>query len=250
MMIFVNNTPNNTGVAIYGDQMDFENLYEALHEVVGNEDEFAAHDAARIRVLDVCYDIRHALMGHREIEFVDNGMNADKMKWMSMIVPDKNVYLKINVLWPEMLFVTMALNDFIRLYAGKKAKKSYDVMLDKKNIWDGSIAIVRVFQAAVVKCIKETVSEASFSRMINLMNKDYTWFDGYTRQYLDILNCRFIDMTSEKRLKSIPTMAKRIAERGAEYMQVKAEVAAAAREYNTYEDNIEAPVDYPEDFEW
>lgn len=249
-MIFVNNTPNNTGVAIYGDQMDFENLYDALHEVVGNEGEFVAYSAARIRVLGVCYDIRHALMGDREIEFVDNGMDADRMKWMSTIAPDKNVYLKINVLWPEMLFVTMALNDFIRLYARKKAKKSYDVMLDKKNIWDGSIAIVRVFQVAVVKCIKETVSEASFSRMINLMNKDYTWFDGYTWQYLDILNCRFIDMTSEKRLKSIPIMAKRIAERGAEYMQVKAEVTAAAREYNTYEDNIEAPVDYPEDFEW
>lgn len=34
-MIFVKNTPNNTGVAIYGDYMDFENLYEVLHAVVG-----------------------------------------------------------------------------------------------------------------------------------------------------------------------------------------------------------------------
>lgn len=86
--------------------------------------------------------------------------------------------------------------------------------------------------------------------MMNLMNKDYTWFDGYTRQYLDILNCRFIDMDKEKRLKNIPTMAKRLAERGEEYKQIKAEIAAAARHYNTYEDNIKPPFDYPEDFEW
>jgi hypothetical protein len=33
------------------------------------------------------------------------------------------------------------------------------------------------------------------------MNKDYTWFDNYTWQYLDILNCRFINMDREKRLK-------------------------------------------------
>ena len=249
-MIFVKNTPNNTGVAIYGDYMDFENLYEALQTVVGNEDEFVTYDAARIRVLGVCYDIRHALIGDREIESVDNGMDDEKKRRMSVLAPDKNVYLKINVLWPEMLFVTMALNDFIRLYARKKAKKSYDFMLDKQNIWDEAIALVRFFQAAVVKCIKETVSEASFSRMMNLMNKDYTWFDGYTRQYLDILNCRFIDMDSEKRLKSIPIMTKRLAERGEEYQQVRAEVAATAREYNTYEANIKPPVDYPEDIEW
>ena len=249
-MVYVKNTPNNTGVAVYGDYMDFENLYEALHTVVGDEDEFVGFEAARTRVLGVCYDIRHALMGDREIEFVDNGMDEEKKRRMSVLASDKNVYLKIYVLWPEILFVTMALNDFIRLYARKKAKKSYDFMLDKQNIWDESIAMVRVFQAAIMKCIKDTVSDTSFRRMMNLINKDYTWFGGYTRQYLDILNCRFIDMHSEKRLKSIPTMAKRLAERGEEYNQIKSEVAAAARHYNTCEDNINPPVDYPEDFEW
>ncbi|MBA1335125.1 MAG: hypothetical protein HPY66_0747 [Firmicutes bacterium] len=64
-MIFVKNTLNNTGVAIYGDHIDFESLYEALHTVVGAEDEFVGFGVARIRVLGVCYDIRHALMGDR-----------------------------------------------------------------------------------------------------------------------------------------------------------------------------------------
>lgn len=249
-MIHVKNTTNNTGVAIYGDHMDFEILYEALHNVLGDEGEFVSYDAARIRVLGVCYDIRHALMGDREIEFVDNGMNPEKMKWMSKVTPEKNVYLKINVLWPEMLFVIMALNDFVRLYARKKAKKSYDLMLNKQTVWNEEIAHVRVLQAAVAKCIKETVTEASFRRMMNLMNKDYTWVDGYATQYLDILNCRFLNMNSEKRLKSIPTMAKRLAEQGDEYRQVKIEVVAAAKKYNTSEDNIRPMVDYPDDIEW
>ncbi|WP_423230793.1 DUF6904 family protein [Anaerobranca californiensis] len=34
-----------------------ENLYEALHIVVENDDEFIEHDAVRIRILAVCYDI-------------------------------------------------------------------------------------------------------------------------------------------------------------------------------------------------
>lgn len=57
----------STGVAIYGDFMDFETLYEQLHEIVGDEEDFPAYYDARIRVLGVCYDLRHALMGDREI---------------------------------------------------------------------------------------------------------------------------------------------------------------------------------------
>lgn len=177
-------------------------------------------------------------------------MNAEKMKWLKIITPEKNVYLKINVLWPEMLFVTMALNDFIRLYAVKRDKRNFEFMLDKKNIWDVEIATVRLFQAAVAKCIKETVSDASFRRMVNLMNQDYTWSDGYATQYLDILNCRFLAMNREKRLKNIPAMAKRLVEQGDEYQRLKAEVAAAAKEYNTTEDNIRPGVDYPDIIEW
>jgi hypothetical protein len=92
-MIYVKNTPQNAGVAIYGDFMDFERLYDSLHNVVGDEDEFISYETARMRVLGVCYDIRHALMGDREIEFVDNGMDEAKMRWLSAITPDKNVYL-------------------------------------------------------------------------------------------------------------------------------------------------------------
>lgn len=249
-MIYVKNTPNSTGVAIYGDFLDFENLYESLHTVVGDEDEHITYDSARLRVLGVCYDIRHALMGDREIEFVDNGMDNEKKMRMSIITSDKNLYLKIYVLWPEILFAILALNSFLQLYAKKKSKKSRNFMLDKQNIWDESIAHVRIFQAAAAKCIKETISKASFNQFMNLMSKDCKWSENYTRQYLDTLNCKFIGMNSEKRLKSIPKIAKRLVERGKEYKQLKAYVSAAAKEYNTYEDNIKPLLDYPEDFEW
>ena len=32
------------------------------------------NEGARLRVLEVCYDLRHALMGDREMIFVENGM--------------------------------------------------------------------------------------------------------------------------------------------------------------------------------
>lgn len=250
-MLFVKNTPNNTGVAIYGDCLDFDALYDSLHAIVGDEEEFEHYDGARIRILAICYDLRHALMGGREIEFVDNGMDKDKMRILGIITHDKNIYLKINVLWPELLFVITALNDFVRLYARKQSKNSYQMMLDKRNIWDNTIAQVRLFQAAIGICIKEVVSPASYSRMMNLMNHDYPWTGGYIMQYLDILNSRFIDMDKEKRLKSIPTLAKRLNEHDKEYFAIKDVVLDGARELGCSAEEIRLNDSaYQEEINW
>jgi hypothetical protein len=227
-------------VVVSGDFMDFEELYDSLHEIVGEEGQYPSHISAAYRVLGVCYDIRHSLMGHREIEFVDNGMNKDKMHELSTITPEKNIYFTINVLWPEILFVTMVLNDFI--YMSRKSCKYPH--------WDRAATTVRKFQTAVIECVKGTVSEPSFRRMMSLMNKDYTWFDYYATQYVDLLNIRFIEMDVEKRFKSIPTMAKRIAEKGDEYREVEGEVTDAAREHGCHMSDISLNVEYPDVIVW
>lgn len=249
-MIFLKNTPNFAGVTVYGDRLDLEGLYESLHTIVGDENEWPSFEGARLRILGVCFDIRYAIMGNREIEFVHNGMNQDIMKHLSVVTNDKNVYYAFNVLWPELIFVTMALIDFVRLYAKKQAKQSYDFILEYRNIWDPAIAHVRGLQAAIANCIKETIPETSWSRTIKLMNIDYTWFSHYATQYLNELNCKFIDMNKEKRLKNITIMCKRIAEQGKEYQEVKTAVMEAAREYNCSMINIQSLVDYPEEIEW
>lgn len=251
-MILAQNTPNNTGVAILGDCADFENLYEALHTVVGNEDEFVEYETARIRVLAICYDIRHALMGHREIEFVDNGIDEEKKRYMSVLAPDKNVYLKIYVLWPEMLFVTMALNEFLKLYAQKLAKKkySYDLFTENKVIWDKHIAQVRMLQAAVADCLKQTVSDNVYARILNALNGRYVYVDRYITQYLDILNERFIKMNKDKRLKNLSAIAKRITERDREYYDLERQLMEDAQKYNCSVDDLRLDLDFPEDIEW
>lgn len=250
-MIQVKNTPSYTGVTISGDFNDLEALYDSLHKIVGDEGEWQAYEAARLRVLGVCYDIRHALMGNREFMFVENGLDQDRMKQMSVVANDKSIYLSCNVLWPEVLFVLMALNDFIKVYARKQAKGNYLALGDYRNIWDFSIATVRNFQAAVVNCIKETIPETSINRVIKLMNHDYSWADHYATQYIDELNCKFIEMDAEKRVKNITVMAKRIAEKGREYQAINEAVTEAARKYNCPITEIEvSTIEYPENIEW
>lgn len=144
-MISMQNTPNLTGVTTTGDFQDFEELYEALHMIVGEEMEYTHYEAVRIRVLGVCYDIRHALMGDRSALHVPNGLDQERMQRLSIIGAEMNIYLSFETYWPEMIFVSYALNDFMDLH-----EKKY-----KTHAWDATIATVRKFQAAALLVYKK-----------------------------------------------------------------------------------------------
>ena len=251
-MIYVQTTPNNVGVYVYGDYKDFDVLYESLHDIMWGENENIIYESAMNRVMGACYDLRHAIMGDREIEFVDNGMNADKMKWFAKVCSDKNVYYRIEILWPELLFVMISLNDFVKLYAVKKSKMRYDAMLYKENIWDSAIAYTRIFQAEAAKCIGSLFPKPMFSRVNNLLNKDYSIIDNYITQYIDVLNINFLKLDKEKRIRSIHGIAKKITEFNREYQILSYDIKDAAKKYNcpTSDIKLNNLEDYPEEIDW
>ena len=125
-MLQITNTPNYAGVTVAGGYQDLDELYEALHEIVGDEDELPQYESTRIRVLGVCYDIRHSLMGNRGAITVPNGFDRERARYMPMIAPDTNVYLTLEVIWPELLFVSFSLNDFIQLYEKRTNTHPWD----------------------------------------------------------------------------------------------------------------------------
>jgi hypothetical protein len=240
-MIHVNHTPRHAGVTVMGDYQDFDRLYNALHEVVGEEGELSGYEGARLRVLGVCYDLRHAMMGDREVLFVDNGIDDDKKRRLAILAPDKNVYLSFQVLWPELLFVMLALNEFIGIYEGRR----------KRALWDSNVASVRLFQSAVASCLKGIVSENVFARILNVMNGRLVGVQSFCTQYLDEWNGKFLKMKPEKRVKQISVIAKRLAEPTDEYYGMKHAVLQAARRYECSPDAIEIQgQDFPEEIDW
>lgn len=250
-MLTIRNTPNLAGIAISGDDQDLDTLYLALLMIVGDEGGYGNYEGARLRILGVMYDIRHAFQGDREFEFVDNGMNADRMRMLEMITPDKNLYYKCQVYYPEALFVTMAINDFIRLYAKTQAKSATYPLVDKKNLWDAHIVTARLFQSLIANCLKEAMTEASYKRIVNLLHNDYTWTDGYTTQYLDMLNIRYLEIGDrEQRAKELSLIVKRMTEKGKEYRQVEEGVRTVAREHHCSVEEIRLIEHYPEKIEW
>ncbi len=254
-MISIKNTENLAGVTISGDYHDLYNLVEAFHDIAIDEysDKYKDYTIISIRVLGICYDIRHAYQGDRDIKLLDNNMNEDKMRWHSTITPRKNVYYSCNCLYPEMFFGMLALNALIELRAKDLAKSRYYNPVDRRVIWDSTIATLRSFQVEFVKCVKETLSEATFSRWLKVMNGDYLGIQYIARQYVDLLNIKYLAMTKEKRLKSLSTIAKRLAEfwNDKDHREIKDGVVAAAKEYGCAEDVIEFEgIDYPDEIVW
>ena len=50
-MLQITNTPQYAGVTVVGDYQGLDELYEALHAVVGKEGEYPGYDMVRLRVL-------------------------------------------------------------------------------------------------------------------------------------------------------------------------------------------------------
>ncbi|WP_412898453.1 DUF6904 family protein [Bacillus sp. 1P02SD] len=58
---------------------------DALHAIVGEDGEYLIYKSARLRAMELCYDIRHSLLGDREFNLKDNGITTEMMKYHSLI---------------------------------------------------------------------------------------------------------------------------------------------------------------------
>jgi len=256
-MIIIENTENLAGVCISGDYNDLNKLVDAFYELAIDEDSETNKNCIELstRVLGICYDVRHSYQGDREVEFVYNGMDEDKMSFHSMIATKSNIYYKCNYLYPEMFFVMLALNKLVKLRMRElmKTKSYYNEAFDKNIIWDDKIATIRSFQGEFMKCVQEVLTKASFSRWIKLMNSEYISIEEIAGQYVDFVNIEYINMSKEKRLKSLTSIAKRIAQFATDrdYCEIKESVMRAAKYHGCCESDISISSNqYPEEIIW
>ena len=222
MMINITNTPNMTGVLLAGDSEDFEALYDALHIIVGPEETAFGLAEARMRVLGLCYDLRHARMGNRNVVFHEHGLDAEQMKYLAIVGPTHNLYLSFETYWPEMLYIVFVLNEFIESYERRP----------KTHTWDENIAIVRLFQSKVLKLAGETMTDKQFAsfkkRTDGTKALSYSFYANLYTQYVDYLNLLWIAMDKEERQKKLSIFAKRLNQHTTDYEKLKKRIDEAA----------------------
>ena len=118
-MLKVTMTPNLLGFKIAGDYDDLNELYDAVWALSIADGDFPDDERMRgdddelimsTRLLALCYDIRHAYQGARNIEFVSSGMNEWSAKSQGLQLVEKNVSFSVEVLYPEAMYEALVLN--------------------------------------------------------------------------------------------------------------------------------------------
>lgn len=238
-MLSLRNTPNHAGVKISGDYFDLDALNKAIYHVIGNEKKYHNYAGSRNRLLGIAYEIRHAAQGDRNIDPVFNGLTEHTKKQHSFIAPDKNIYFSVEILWPEMLYAIVALNDFMRLH--KKDTEFPE--------WDPEIHFIRSFQALVLDCLHGQVPEEQYKLILKSFSQTPTVKD-YAIQYIDFLNLKYIDMHKQQRENSLAAVAVKIAVQDNDYQAFRQQVLAAANPAKKSIHEIQFKAEYPEEIDW
>ena len=243
-MIRIRHTPNYAGVHISGDYSDFDELYEAVHRITRSYEEDDGYGQPRRRILGLFNELRQAQLGNRGFEAVPNGFSARNDLWIPVEHTGSNVYLKFEALWPEVLFASFALNDFIIHYMDGARVHS----------WDPSAAAVRKFQSAVASCLEETLSPNRYRQLRKYIDPHglfaKTKYQNYLIQYIDRLNIHFLRLPPERRPENISIMAKRICELDSLYYDFRSDFINLAEGLQVHVSELRYKENYPETIDW
>ncbi len=263
-MIRVTNTSTLAGVTVSGDFDDLDALVDALHEVTVSEfsedlnKKTERYLSISLRVLGFAYDVRHAAQGDREVYNEPNGLqdrHLESAEAAGQTFPQANVRFACNVLYPEAILVTMALNDLVKLRMSRLARSRYgfEAPLDRAVVTDRSIAVIRLFQTAFTGAVAEVLTKQSFTRWLNIVHDRMTDVVSITHPFVDAWNLRYLDMSRETRAKKLVTITKRFAEHlyDPENREYRRAMDAAVREHGWDESDIRFEgLEYPEEVEW
>ena len=248
-MLDIKVTENYGGIEVKGDYADFEQLYDSIFEIIGDEEDYPTLEKFRIQILAFCYDLIHAKQGNREIELVENNMNGEIMKWHSIITSINNVYYKFKYILTQAIFVVYSLNIFIDNYKYKKYKSSYYT----KVVYDEAVNIVQEFQSKVIKAIVQILSEKNKKIFLKLFYDREFGTSRLVHQYLELIDCRYLAKNKEDRLKGLVNTTKRVIRywEYQEYIDLEQELIEYAEENQCDIDNIIIDgTEYPEEIDW
>jgi hypothetical protein len=239
-MLSITQTENLTGAIISGDYWDLNEINQAFYAVVGDENKYYDWEGSRQRVLGISYEIRQAIQGDRSVDFVSNGLTKESMKHHELVTLEKNIYYSVEVLWPELLFTTIALNDFSRLYAKEHTHPSLDV----------HIATIRKFQSAVGEALQTILTKNDHSQFMTLLSRNETNVQEYAIQYVDMLNLHYINSSKEQRRNNLGTIALKLAVQDKEYEAFRNQVIHSANKTKSDIHDMSITKKYPEEIEW
>lgn len=256
-MIKVNPTTNLIGISIRGDYADFNDLIDSIYRLTSFYDDLHDfHYGVKNRLLGLCYDVRHAYMGDRDVVLEDNGMSREKMRDYGVITSAQNVYYSVNVLFPEAIFVAASVPNmyiYSSRYYGKRATKAADPLQPAFPYSDyiKDQANLDVLCASIWKALGQVIGEEELEKILTLLQRTEEEYFDYATLYIDKCNMELFKATVDKRPDKLKSIAKRIIKKSTSYYNLENDLKCSAKIFNTNIYELEDPsIVYPDEIEW
>ncbi|MEA4973836.1 hypothetical protein SDC9_70852 [bioreactor metagenome] len=245
-MLQILRTEDNAGVLVIGAYEDLYALREAISNIIGDKKDYEGYEYVNSVVQHFCYELIHAYRAERD-SFMTNF--------------DTPCY-KFPVLFPEIIFIINALNDYIILsdtdqfYINGSENVSdaiRETVSERKYI---DRAYIRFFQASVWNAVKGFVGHKVFTEIMAFRNFDKICSDGdlryydYCKDWIDLLNIRYINCENDRDVYLVDII-KKLAQRDDEYISKEKAMKEHAKDGNiSLYLNLLSELNYPDEWDW
>ena len=250
-MLTIKTTEKLTGVTVSGTYWDLNALYDALSNVIGEEGSYPGYEACWLRVLGLCYEIRHAYQGDRNRGRIEYGDEVFSFEYF----------------WPEMVFIYGVLEEFIELSSGSQCylrqegaerlfynPETKDELLDRLP---DDIAFVRYFRNLIINALQRTIDEKRFKKICKALEDRFSYtlmkryYNNFCTQWVDIQNVKYLKRAPEKRKTYLATISEKILFDNSDYDALEDGVYEFARVCGVPYYEIElTDIQYPDEIEW
>jgi len=245
-MLQIKRTEDNTGVFVIGAYEDLYNLREAISNLIGDKNDYAGYEYVNAVIQRFSYELIHAYRAERD-SFMTNF--------------DTPSY-KFPLLYPEIIFIVNALNDYIimsdsdNFYIDKSDKIPQPIKetVNERKYIDR--AYIKFFQASVWNSVKGFIGDGAFNVIKPYRDyekicsdEDLRYYD-YCRDWIDILNIRYINCENY-RDEYLIEIIKKLAERDDEYYSKEKAMKEHEKDGNiSLYLNLLGELNYPDDWDW
>ncbi|MDO4384177.1 MAG: hypothetical protein Q4C18_06770 [Eubacteriales bacterium] len=260
-MIIAKPTKNLTGITLEGEFDDFYEIVDCIYRMTGVSDSYDdPYWGVKNRLLGICYEIRHAYQGDRNVILTENGVYKELMKQNSMILPQNNVHFSVEILFPEAVFVALSVSELYvfghRYYKSRATKREEDrgLRTSRYSNYVRDQALLDLLSATILQALADVIGDDELEKLLKYRTRSYDMDDlflHYVTHYIDKCNIEYLKTVPEKRKDKLRNIAKRIVQKPASYEKMKMELEYAAQEYDcSIYELCDPKLEYPENIEW
>lgn len=260
-MIFAKPTEHLTGITLEGEFDDFYEIVDAIYRMTGDTECYDdPYLGVKNRLLGICYEIRHAYQGDRNVTLTENGVYKELMKQNSMILPQNNVHFSVEILFPEAVFVALSVSELYTF--GHKHYKFRGMKQDENSVFRAPCysdyvrdqALLDLLSATILQALADVIGGDELEKLLRYRTRSFDMdelFLHYVTHYIDKCNIEYLKTAPEKRKDKLRNIAKRIVQKPASYQKMKRELEYAALEYDcSIYELCDPKLEYPENIEW